>query len=66
MAPANDPYRALGVLRAASYADIKKAHRKLAKRFHPDAPKGDQKRFLVIQEAYRVLSDPLLRSTNST
>jgi curved DNA-binding protein CbpA len=61
MAPANDPYRALGVLRGATVGDIKKAHRKLAKRFHPDAPKGDEKRFLVIQEAYRVLSDPLLR-----
>lgn len=61
MAAPADPYRALGVARGASDADIKKAHRRLAKRFHPDAPKGDAKRFLVIQEAYRVLSDELLR-----
>ncbi len=61
MASANDPYRALGVARGASAADIKKAHRVLAKRYHPDASKGDSKRFLVVQEAYRVLSDPLLR-----
>ena len=61
MAPATDPYRALGVARGATAADIKKAHRRLAKRFHPDASKGDAKRFLVVQEAYRVLSDPLLR-----
>jgi curved DNA-binding protein CbpA len=61
MAAPADPYRALGVARGASDADIKKAHRRLAKRFHPDAPKGDAKRFLVIQEAYRVLSDGLLR-----
>ena len=61
MAPPHDPYRALGVPRGASAADIKKAHRILAKRFHPDASKGDSKRFLVVQEAYRVLSDPLLR-----
>jgi curved DNA-binding protein CbpA len=61
MAPAHDPYRALGVARGASVDDIKKDHRRLAKRFHPDAAKGDSKRFLVVQEAYRVLSDPLLR-----
>lgn len=61
MAAAHDPYRALGLPRGASVADIKKAHRLLAKRFHPDAAKGDSKRFLVVQEAYRVLSDPLLR-----
>jgi curved DNA-binding protein CbpA len=61
MAGAPDPYRALGLARAATETDIKKAHRKLAKKFHPDAAKGDAKRFLVVQEAYRVLSDPLLR-----
>jgi curved DNA-binding protein CbpA len=61
MPPADDPYRALGVARGASAADVKKAHRRLAKRFHPDASDGDARRFLVVQEAYRVLSDPLLR-----
>jgi curved DNA-binding protein CbpA len=61
MAPPSDPYRVLGVPRGASDTEIKKAHRRLAKRLHPDAAKGDAKRFLVIQDAYRVLSDPLLR-----
>lgn len=61
MAPPNDPYRALGVPRGASAAEIKKAHRLLAKRFHPDAPKGEARRFLVVQEAYKILSDPLAR-----
>jgi curved DNA-binding protein CbpA len=56
-----DPYRALGVRRDANEADVKAAHRKLAKRFHPDAADGDTGRFLDVQEAYRVLSDPLLR-----
>lgn len=56
-----DPYRELGVQRAASGAQIKAAHRRLAKRFHPDAPEGDTTRFLAIQEAYLLLSDPLRR-----
>jgi len=61
MAPVSDPYRALGVPRGATAAQIKAAHRSLAKRYHPDASAGDARRFLLVQEAYRVLSDPLLR-----
>lgn len=61
MAGAFDPYRALGVRRDATDADVKAAHRRLAKRFHPDADGGDRDRFLRVQEAYKVLSDPLLR-----
>ena len=56
-----DPYRELGVQRAATAAQIKAAHRKLAKRYHPDADGGDTLRFLSIQEAYALLSDPLRR-----
>jgi curved DNA-binding protein CbpA len=57
-----DPYRSLGVSRSATDAEIKAAHRKLVKRFHPDTgSKSDTDRFLGVQEAYRVLSDPLLR-----
>ncbi|MEP7159298.1 MAG: J domain-containing protein [Chloroflexota bacterium] len=61
MAPVHDPYKALGVARAATKAEIKAAHRKLAKRHHPDKAQGDGRKFLEVQEAYRVLSDPLLR-----
>ncbi len=58
----SDPYRALGVARGASDVEIKAAHRKLVKRYHPDSgSKSDTDRFLRVQEAYRVLSDPLLR-----
>ena len=53
-----DPYRVLGVQRAATLPQIKAAHRGLAKRFHPDAPEGDTGRFLAVQEAYLLLSDP--------
>ena len=57
-----DPYRSLGVPHGATEAEIKTAHRKLAKRYHPDSgSKSDTERFLRVQEAYRVLSDPLLR-----
>jgi curved DNA-binding protein CbpA len=49
------------VPRTATDAEIKAAHRKLAKRYHPDADGGDTLRFLRVQEAYRMLSDPLLR-----
>ncbi|MEO6350287.1 MAG: J domain-containing protein [Candidatus Limnocylindrales bacterium] len=63
MAKTFDPYRTLGLRRDAIDKEIKAAHRKLAKRFHPDAGAGaaNTERFLDIQEAYRVLSDPLLR-----
>ncbi|MDQ3447747.1 MAG: J domain-containing protein, partial [Chloroflexota bacterium] len=56
-----DPYRVLGVQRAATPAQIKAAHRKLAKRYHPDAAEGDTSHFLAVQEAYLLLADPLRR-----
>jgi curved DNA-binding protein CbpA len=57
----DDPYRTLGVLPGADAEAIKAAHRRLAKRFHPDGSMGDEGRFLAIQEAYQLLSDPLRR-----
>src|SRR5688500_4340307 len=56
-----DPYRALGVKPNATKAQIKAAHRALAKRYHPDAQGGDAVTFLLVQEAYKLLSDPLRR-----
>ena len=60
-----DYYRTLGVERKASAAEIKKAYRKLARKYHPDLNPGDktaEARFKEIQEAYAVLSDPKKRS----
>jgi molecular chaperone DnaJ len=56
-----DYYQTLDVERTASIAEIKKAYRKLARKYHPDLNPGDQAaeaRFKEIQEAYSVLSDP--------
>jgi molecular chaperone DnaJ len=55
-----DFYKVLGVPQDASAGDIKKAYRKLARKYHPDANKGDaaaEDRFKEISEAYDVLSD---------
>jgi DnaJ-class molecular chaperone len=56
-----DPYEALGVKPDASAEDIKKAYRKLAKRFHPDSTGGDkakEDRFKEVSTAYDILGDP--------
>ena len=55
-----DPYTILGVAKAASEADIKKAFRALAKKHHPDTHPGDAgaaKRFQEISGAYDILGD---------
>src|SRR5918997_6085666 len=60
MARSPDYYKELGVDRKASQDDIKKAYRKLARKYHPDTNKeaGAEDRFKRISEAYDTLSDP--------
>ncbi|RME68200.1 MAG: J domain-containing protein [Verrucomicrobia bacterium] len=60
-----DYYQILGVPRDASEADIKKAFRKLARKYHPDVAKDKkeaEEKFKQINEAYDVLSDPVKRA----
>jgi molecular chaperone DnaJ len=55
-----DYYKILGVSQDATKADIKKAYRKLAQQYHPDANKDDknaEERFKEITEAHSILSD---------
>lgn len=61
MAEKRDYYEVLGVDRGADDATLKKAYRKLAKKYHPDVNPGDaeaEKKFKEATEAYSVLSDP--------
>ena len=61
MAAKRDFYEVLGVKKDAAEAELKKAFRRLAKKYHPDSNQGNaeaEQRFKEVTEAYEILSDP--------
>ncbi len=65
MADKRDYYEVLGVSKTASADEIKRAYRKLAKKYHPDANPGDKEaevKFKEASEAYAILSDDSKRA----
>src|SRR3954453_3448430 len=65
MAAKQDYYEVLGIKRDAKPEEIKKAYRRLARKYHPDVNPGDkaaEERFKAMSEAHDVLSDPKKRS----
>ena len=65
MAEKRDYYEVLGVDKNASETEIKRAYRKVAKKYHPDMNPGDkeaEEKFKEAAEAYEVLSDPEKKS----
>lgn len=56
-----DYYKTLDVERSASQDEIRKAYRRLAKKYHPDRDASAADKFKEVQEAYDVLSDPAKR-----
>jgi len=64
MAQREDYYKTLGVKRTAAQEEVRKAYRRLARKYHPDLNPGDkaaEEKFKHLSEAYDVLSDPKKR-----
>lgn len=62
-----DPYSVLGITSAASESEVKTAYRRLAKKYHPDRPDGNEAQFKRVNEAYDCIKNGTQpQSTNNT
>ena len=70
MSDKRDYYEVLGVSKGASEDEIKKAFKKLARKYHPDLnrddPKTAEEKFKEVNEAYSVLSDPQKKASTTS
>ena len=57
-----DPYKTLGIPKHATLKDIKTKYRRLAKRYHPDKPTGDQEKMQRINRAFDIIGDKKKKS----
>lgn len=57
-----DPYKILGVDKAANGSEIKQAYRKRARETHPDVNNGEDAEFLEVQRSFELLSDEMMRA----
>jgi len=61
-----DYYKILGCTRASSQEELKDAHRRLSRKYHPDMGSEDKAAFSLVQRAWQALRTPILRANHTS